>query len=242
MGFLESLGNAVFGGGSDASAAQMEYYKKIQPMLEGYYNPYIQQGQNAGDKYRQNLDVMMANNGKDFVNDIYNSYQESPAYKFAAGQATTAANNAAAAGGTLGTGAHQAQLADYIQGLSSRDQADYFNRIMGNYNQGMAGYQGIMNQGYNATNALAGGVTQNMQDMGALAAQQEAARQRGAMNVLGMGIGAVTGGLGGLALGGMGSNLIQGADGMSFDAGGEASSPSGWSWKGAAQGIMPWLQ
>src|SRR6187402_2095651 len=133
MGFFDNLVDGLFNGGAGASDAAMDEYRKIPGQLEKYYNPYIQQGQDAGSKYTQNLDMMMKNNGKDFVNDIFNSYQESPQYKFASGQATTAAENAAAAGGTLGTGAHQAQLADYIQGLSSRDQGDYFNRIMSNF-------------------------------------------------------------------------------------------------------------
>jgi len=233
MGFFDNLVDGIFNGGASASDAAMEQYNKIPGVYDKYLSPYINRGDQAYDKYNASLDSMMANGGVDFVNSIYNQYDESPAYKFAAGQATDAAGNAAAAGGTLGTGAHQAQLADYIQGLSSRDQEGFFNRSMGAYNKGMQGQSDIMTNGYNASNSMAQGLAGNYQDMGSLAYNKQEAQTRGAMGIFGMGLGALTGGLGGGAMGGvMGSQ------------GGQLPMPfqnQGFDWGGAGKGMLPFM-
>lgn len=217
MGFFNDINNSIFSGGSDAPGAAMDQMKNIPGVYQKYLQPWVSRGDDAYNSYSKSLADMMKNGGVDFVNGIYNQYYESPQYKFAAEQAQNAAANAAAAGGTLGTGAHQAQLADYIQGLSSRDQGDFYNRVMGAYGQGLAGQNNIMNMGYNAGSNIAGGLSDYYNNMASLAYNQKEAQMRGAMNTMGMGISALSGGFG---------------------------APGGFSWGGALSGlsggIMPY--
>src|ERR1700761_7078652 len=95
--------------GNPANAAQ-PYFNQINSELPGYYQPYTQGGQWAGQKLQDQFGNLLKNPGQ-FVNSVGSNYQQSPGFQFQVGQATNAANNAAAAGGMAGSPAETQQLA-----------------------------------------------------------------------------------------------------------------------------------
>jgi len=166
--FFDNLVDGLFGGGSNAPNEAMNYYNKIPGIVQPYFDPYIQAGKNAMPNYQNTVSNMMGD-PTGFINSIMDTYYESPQYKFEKDQAVTAADNAASLGGTLGTGAHQSQVADYVRQLSSEDQQRYLQNALGVQGTGLQGTQGIINQGYGASGSLAGILSGNQESLGSLA-------------------------------------------------------------------------
>jgi len=206
MSFFDDLTNGLFGGGSNAPNAAMDYYNNIPGMVKPYFDPYINAGQNAMPNYQNTVNNMMSD-PTGFINSIMDTYYESPQYQFEKGQAITSADNAAALGGTLGTGAHQGQVADYVRQLSSEDQQRYLQNALGVQGTGLQGTQGIINQGYGASGALAGILGQNQQDLGSLAYDRSQRQTSGGIEGI-----AGLAQLGASAFGGMGGGF--GASGL----------------------------
>lgn len=179
MAFFDDLIDGLVFGGSSASRAAQEDVGKVP----GLYEPWQNAGFDALSKSQGQLDSML-NNPSEFINNIMGQYKPSDQYNFAAGQAKDAAANAAAAGGTLGTGYHQYQIADAIQGLSSRDQQQFLQNVLGVNSQALQGYGNIMNQGYNAT----GNIAQSYGDMAGLKQQEQQARVNGALGLFNGGL------------------------------------------------------
>jgi len=193
------MGGAIGGGGEDPSAAASKYLNQIPGTIKPYYQPYINAGQGAmGDlqtQYKQLLSDPTA-----IMNMIGGKFQASPGYQYNVGQATNAANQAAAAGGMAGSPAEQAALASRISGMASQDYNNYMNQGLGLYGQGL-GVAGNINQmGYGASNELAQSL------MSALMSQSQNA-YAGA-NTKNQQSGGMFGGLGGLFGGGGASSMI----------------------------------
>jgi hypothetical protein len=99
---------------------------------------------------------------EDVSKELGSRFQASPGYQYNVDQQTKAANQAAAAGGYVGSPAEQAALAKNVHGLADQDYNDYLNREMAQYNaytganlgqyntnmtQGLGQYNNYMNQG-----------------------------------------------------------------------------------------------
>lgn len=166
MNPLDSI-EGILSGGANAANAQQGYYNQIPGIFKKYMNPYMQAGQNGLNNYQQMLSKMM--NGPDFINSLMSHYHQSGQYKDMADEATRAANNAAAAGGTLGTGVEQNQLAGTVSKLANADQQQYLQNVMRPEEEAMNGYGNLTNIGYNASSQLMNGLVGNMKDRGALA-------------------------------------------------------------------------
>lgn len=167
MSFFDDLVNGLFGGGSNAPNEAMNYYNNIPGVVKPYFDPYINAGQNQLPNYQNTVNNMLSD-PTGFINSIMDTYYESPQYQFEKGQAITSADNAAALGGTLGTGAHQGQVADYVRQLSSEDQQRYLQNTLGVQNTGLQGSQNLISGGYNAGNTLSQILAQNQRDLGSL--------------------------------------------------------------------------
>ena len=155
MGLLFGKNSAT---GNPADAAQ-PYLNQIPGTITPYYQPYIDNGQNAMGTLNNQYSGMISNPGG-MVNQIGSSYQQSPGYQWQLDQGEESINNAAAAGGYVGTPQHQQQAASLAENLANQDYQQYLNHALNMYGQGISGYQGFNSQGYNASNELASGLAQ----------------------------------------------------------------------------------
>ncbi len=213
MAFWDDL----FGGGSDYGDPQ-EYLDQIKPMLEQYYNPYIQRGQAAGGTLDQQYGQLL-NNPAMVQQMLGSSYQQSPGYQYALDEALNAATMSAAAGGKLGTTAHQNEAMKTATGLANQDYWNYYNQNANLFNTGLSGTQGMYDQGYNATNQMAQGLGNLYGSQANLAYTGQQNQNNMISSLLGAGIGAggyaLGGSLGGLAANGLNSMMAPSPGGTS---------------------------
>ena len=105
-----------------------------------------------------------------------------------------AANQAAAAGGMLGTPSHQNQAMTQSQNIANQDYWQYVNHLTGLYNQGLGVAGDVNKMGYNASSAIASDLARFMgAEMGL--AGQSANYQNQMMNSLFGGVGSMLGGI-----------------------------------------------
>jgi hypothetical protein len=132
-----------------ASGAQ-SYLDRIPETLRPYFQSYINRGQNAGNTLDTQYNSMTSD-PSGFLANIGKNYSQSPGYKFRVGQALQGSNNAAAAGGMLGSGAHQQENATVSEGLANQDYEGWLNHALNIFGMGQQGLQGEENQGYGAS-------------------------------------------------------------------------------------------
>lgn len=177
--------------------AAMGQLNRNEDVLNKYYSPYMKQGQQIDPELMQHYTQMFSNPNQ-FFNNISSGYKQSPGYQFNLQQALGAGNNAAAAGGFLGTPSHQQANMGIAEGLASKDYEDYINHIMSTMGLGLQGAQGFSNRGFEAGTGLGSGIANNNATKAGYlysgqAAQNaaEEARRNNWMKVMG----AVTGGI-----------------------------------------------
>lgn len=151
--------------------AAMPYLEKIPGTMKPYYDPYINEGKNAlGTLMEQYMNLI--NNPMGQFNQIGQSFTESPGYQFQYNQALNAANSAAAAGGMLGTPAHQMEAASMAGGIANQDFYNYLSRALqqSQFGQqlGLGGLSDINQMGYGASNELANSLANNLTNQGNL--------------------------------------------------------------------------
>lgn len=148
MGLYQGFG----GGYNDPTKKANQMLGQIPGQTQQYYSPYMQAGQGAlSDLQNQNKDLLSGN----VLNRLGEGYKESPGYKFKLQQALQAGSGAAAAGGLLGTPAHQQGNMQLANDIASQDYNDYLHNQMGLYGLGYQGEQGINNQGFDANRGMA---------------------------------------------------------------------------------------
>jgi len=125
---------------------------QIPGATEPYYRPYMEAGRGAmTDLQNQYKDLL----GGDVYNRLGQGYKESPGYRFKLEQALGASNNAAAAGGMLGTPMHQYNAQETAHGLADQDFNNYLQNQMGLYGLGLQGEQGLNQMGFQANQGMA---------------------------------------------------------------------------------------
>ena len=127
---------------------------KIQGYGQQAYNPFIQQGQQAG----QQLSPMyqsQAQNPTGQYNDIMSQYQPSAGYQYKQGKLNQMMHNTAAAGGYAGTGGDQQQRGELTNSLMGEDMQQFLKDILGIQGAGMKGLEGQAERGYGAAGNLA---------------------------------------------------------------------------------------
>lgn len=143
----------LFGGSDNPADAGMDYLNQIPKTLKPYYQPYINAGQGAMGQLQGQYGNLV-NDPTAMMNQIGSHYQQSPGYQFQVGQAQGAANNAAAAGGMLGSPEHQYNSANMVNQLANQDYYNYLNHGLGLYGQGLQGLGGLNTMGYGASSEL----------------------------------------------------------------------------------------
>jgi hypothetical protein len=128
------------------------------------------------------------------MSQIGGKFQASPGYQYQVDQATRAANQAAAAGGMLGSPAEQAGLQKNVMGLANQDYYNFMDRGMKDYSMGLSGLGDINQLGYNASSGLANNLAQALMSQANLA---YAGQQNKNQNRAGMwsGLGGLFGGM-----------------------------------------------
>lgn len=154
--------------GKDPSKAANQYLNQIPGAVNPYYQPYINQGQQAGQ--------MLGGEYGNLVNDpnsIYNKlgagYKESPGYQHRLREALQAGTNAQAAGGMAGSPQHEEQNMNLANDIAGKDFESYLQHIMGLYGTGLQGEQGFQNQGFGASTGYGNILGSNLAQQGGLA-------------------------------------------------------------------------
>jgi hypothetical protein len=137
-----------------------DYLGKTPDYVHQYLDPYVNAGQGAMGTLQGQYQNLM-NDPNSMLAKMGAGYQQSPGYQHNVKAATNALNNAAEAGGYVGSPQHQTRAAETIEGLASQDYNQYLNNVMGLYGQGLQGMGGINQMGYGA----ASGATNTLADM-----------------------------------------------------------------------------
>lgn len=179
-GALGGLMNLFGGGGKNPADAANKYYEKIPGQTQQYYQPYIDAGKNALDVNQGQYNNLI-NDPNSMLDKFGAGYKQSPGYKYNLEQAMAGVNNAAAAGGGLGTLGHQQLSADTTSGIASKDYQDYLKNVLGLYGTGLSGSQDIAHQGQNASQNYADILANvlSMQGQNAFAGQDAKNKSRG---------------------------------------------------------------
>lgn len=159
---------------------------QIPGAVSPYFSPYIQAGQGAMGNLQQQYGNLMGNYGqlqgqynKLMTNpesemfDIGSQYHSSPGYNWELGQGEDAINNAAAAGGMLGSPEHQQEAGGLAENMANQNYQQYLNTALGLYHtglrgahdfysQGLRGERGLNDMGYRASNEMASALAQSL--------------------------------------------------------------------------------
>lgn len=180
----------------------MPYLNQIPGQLKPYYDPYINAGQSSLSTLMNQYNTLLNNPGA-VMAMAGQGFQQSPGYQFQMNQGMNAANNAAASGGMLGTGAHQVNAATIGSNLANQDYYNYLSKALGLFSQGLAGTEGLNQMGYGASNEYAntlGNNLMNQANMSYAGAQNQnqynSDNYNRMMGLYGAGAGAATGAYG----------------------------------------------
>ncbi len=183
--FASGLGGLLGGlfGHSDKPFDKAEQaYKQWNTQAQGHQAPYDSAGRAAIPAYQQWLQTQQ--NPTQFINDTMNQYQESPYARFLQQQSINAGENEASALGLLGSTPMMQQLQQNAHNISSADQNQWLQNVLGINQQYGQGQQNLMNQGQNSANTLSNLANQMGQRMGDAEYNKYATKENNRMNML----------------------------------------------------------
>lgn len=137
-----------------AANAAMPYIQQIPGQVSPYYAPYINSGQQANQNL-SNAGNQLMNNPAGMYNSVASGYQMSPYAQNQISAETKSINNTAAAGGYIGTPYNQQQVGTMVQGITSKDENQYINSVIGLYHMGLLDEQDLNNLGFQASGKMA---------------------------------------------------------------------------------------
>jgi len=190
MGFLASLAAPLIGGiagelfREEPGQAATPYLEQARQEVKDYSQPYINQGMTAQSSLNDIFKKLLEN--PDLIMKMLSGgYQESPGYQFNKNQGLQAIGAANAAGGMLGTPAHERQSADVASGFASRDFGDYMQRMLGLFGTGVQGTENVANRGFNASQGAAENLASLSGAQGSYAARDAGANNAARSNIFG---------------------------------------------------------
>ena len=207
MGFLSD----IFGGGgskkNNPANAAMPYLNQIPDMEKGYYNPFINRGNDAYNQFNPVLNNMTTDPAG-FLESMMKGYEPSRGFQLQKDQMLKAAGNTAAAGGMRGSLndiQDEARITDMLMG---NDMQQWLKNVMGIQDTGLQGQQHLYDTGFNATQNLTGDLSNVLGTQAQLAFQGQREKNKsnsdmwsGLGKLAGAGIGAYFGGPWGAAAG-----------------------------------------
>lgn len=155
-------------GGKNPADAAMPYIDQIPGRVSPYINPFFDAGKGALGPLQEQYAKLLKDPGA-LMNQMGQSYQQSPGFKSAMEQAMQAGGHAAAAGGMAGTPQHQFQDMKMATDLSNQDYGNYMKNVLGLYGQGLSGEQGMAGMGQQAGQSMADIISQALAQQGNLA-------------------------------------------------------------------------
>jgi hypothetical protein len=197
MSIFDKLAGA-FGYKNPADAA-MPYLEQIPGAISGYYDPYIQAGQQALPQLQQQLAALLSSPGQ-VLGGIGADFQQSPGYEFSVNQQVDAAKRAAAAGGMGGSPAAQWDAMQRAEQLAGTDYYNYLDRALGLYGTGLSGTQGLSTQGLQAGQSFADQLASVLGSQAQLAYSGQQGQNQAAGGILG-GLGSIGGAIAGGPIG-----------------------------------------
>jgi hypothetical protein len=205
-----SILSKIFGGGGQKSNPMgdaNQFLNQIPGVAHQGYDPYVNTGLDATNKTKWQYESLM-NDPIAFINKLMEGYKPSEGYNFQKDQLTKEMGNTAAAGGIAGTPLDQMNQAEGIQGLLSKDMQQFLQNVLGVFNTGLGGEEGIAGRGFDASKYLTDALGGALNQQGGLAfqnAQQNNSDKnswyKGLAKALGAGAGAVFGGVPGAKVG-----------------------------------------
>ena len=172
-----------FSGGKNPADAAMPYLNQIPGMAKGYYEPYINKGNEAYNIFNPELNQMTSDPAA-FLEKLMKGYEPSRGYQLQRDEALKAAGNSAAAGGMRGSSndiSNEARIADTLQG---EDMQKWLQNVLGIQTRGQEGEQSLYNQGYNASNALSSDLSNVLGTQASLAFQGQANQNQSRSDLL----------------------------------------------------------
>jgi hypothetical protein len=166
-----------FGGGKNPADAAMPYYNQIPGMEKQYYNPYIDRGNSAYNKFNPIID-RMSSDPTGFLKELMGNYTQSKDFQLKNDQLTRAAGNTAAAGGMRGSLDDINSQAHITDSLMGDDMQRWLGNVLGIQQHGLEGEEGLYNTGFDATKSLTGDLSNVLGTQGSLAFQGQANRNQ----------------------------------------------------------------
>lgn len=192
-----------FKGGKNPADAAMPYLNQIPGMEKGYYDPYIQHGNEAYNIMNPQFS-QMGSDPAAFLEQLMGKYQPSRGYQLQRDEALKAAGNSAAAGGMRGSindVSNEARISDMLQG---QDMQQWLQNVLGIQSEGLKGLGHQFDTGFNATQGLTGDLSNVLGTQAGLAFQGQANQNKSQSDAL-SGILQALGGVAGFGLPGGGT-------------------------------------
>lgn len=143
----------LFGGDESPMDSANQYLNQIPGVGHQGYDPYINAGTDASGKTKGQYESMI-DDPTGFINKLMEGYKPSEGYNYQKEQLQKELGNTAAAGGIAGTPLDQENQGAGIQKLLSGDMQQFLQNVLGRYDKGLAGEEGIATRGYDASKGL----------------------------------------------------------------------------------------
>lgn len=201
------LDNLFGGGGKSPMDSANQYLDQIPGVAHQGYDDYVNAGKDASGKTKTQYESMM-NDPTGFINKLMEGYKTSEGYNFQKDQLTKELGNTAAAGGIAGTPQDQMNQGQGVQKLLSADMQQFLQNVLGRYDKGLEGEEGVATRGYDASGKLTDALGGALNQKGGLAFQDQQQKNKNKNDLwsmfgkaLGAGAGFALGGVPGAALG-----------------------------------------
>ncbi len=184
---LGGLFGGLFGNSGKSYQDAMDQYNKYMNKGEGVQQPYTDAGKNAVGEYQNWL-----NGQKDptkFINDIMGQYNESPYAHNLQQQSINAGTNAASASGLTGSTPFAQQLQQNAGKISSEDQNQWLQNVLGINKQYGEGENNLVTGGRESANKLTDMYNNYGTKQGEAAYGKTAGKQQDFWNTIGGGLG-----------------------------------------------------
>jgi hypothetical protein len=186
---LGGLLGGLFGNSDKPYDKAMEQYQQWANKSQGTQQPFLDAGTGAIGNYQDWLEKQK--DPTKFINDTMGQYSESPYAQYLQKQSLRAGQNAASAGGLSGSTPLMQQLQQNAGNISSQDQNQWLQNVLGINTQYGQGQNNLMQGGQNAANSLTNMYNQMGQQMGEAAYGKEAGKKNDFWNTIGGGLGII---------------------------------------------------
>lgn len=184
------LFGGLFGHSDKPYDQAMQQYQQWGNQASIPQQPYFNAGAGAIGNYQNWLQGQSDPSG--YINNLMGQYKESPNAHYMQEQAMRAGQNSASANGLLGSTPMMQQMQQNAANISSQDQNQWLQNVLGINTQYGQGQNNLMQGGQNSANALSNLFNQMGQRMGEAAYGKEAGKNQDFWSTLG-GIGGLIG-------------------------------------------------